>query len=90
MNASGRFRSSVTADSTRERKLFEEALHPGQVLALVRVNLGIRSFEIGIGKNSRRTVAWSGDENRIQVIFINQPIEVDIGEGLSGIRAPVA
>ena len=80
----------MTANSTRERKLFEETLHPSQVLTLVRVNLGIGSLEIRIGKNSRRTVAWSGDENRIQVIFINQPIEVDIGEGLSGIRAPVA
>src|SRR5437762_9616403 len=35
VNAAGSFRSGVTANSTRERKLFEETLHPSQVLALV-------------------------------------------------------
>src|SRR5262249_1620551 len=34
MDASGRLRSGVAADSTGERELFKESLHPGQVLAL--------------------------------------------------------
>src|SRR6266699_1997136 len=61
VNASGRFRSGVAADSAGERKLLKEALHPSQVLALVRVNLRIRSLEIGLGKDSWRTVARPRD-----------------------------
>src|SRR5439155_24000150 len=90
MNASGRFRSSVAADSPQERTLLEEALHPGQVLALVRVNLGIRSLEIGLGKDSWRTVARPGDEHRVPVSFVNQPVEMHVGKGLTGIGAPMA
>ena len=90
VDAAGRFRSGVAANPAGERKLLEEALHPRQVLALVRVNLGIRSFEIGLGQNSRRTVAGPGDENRIQVVLVDQPVEVDVGKGLAGVRAPMA
>src|SRR5262249_29429413 len=89
MDASRRFRSGVAADSAGGRKLLEEALHPRQVLALVRVNLGISSFEISIGKDGRCTVARPRDENRVQVIFVNQPVEMDVGKGLTGIRPPM-
>jgi hypothetical protein len=80
----------VAADSAWERKLLEEALHPGQVLALIGVNLGIGSFEISIGKDGRCAVARPGNENRIQVIFVDKAVEMDVGEGLTGIRAPMA
>src|SRR6516164_4838325 len=90
MDASGRFRRGVATDSPGERELFKEPLHPGQVLALVRVDFGIRSLEIRLGKHSWRTVTRPGDENRVQVIFVNQPIKMDPGEGLTGVRAPMA
>src|SRR5882757_7830006 len=90
MDASGRFRSGVAANSAGERKLFEEALHPGQVLALVGVNLGIRSLDVGLREDSWGTMARSRDENRVQVIFVNQPVEMGVGKGLTGIGAPMA
>jgi len=41
MNTAGRFRGSVAANATGERELLKEALHPGQILSLVRVDLGV-------------------------------------------------
>src|SRR5262249_25103135 len=90
MDTSGRFRSGMAANPTGEGKLLEEAQHSSQAFALVRVNLGIRSFEIGLGENSRRAVTRPGDENCIEVILVDQPVEVDVSKGLAGIRAPMA
>ena len=30
-----------------------------------------------------------GNVERVQVVLLNQPVEMDVGEGLAGIRAPV-
>ena len=90
VDAAGRFGGGVAADAAGERELLEEALHPGQVFALVRVDLGIRPFEVGLGQDRRRAVPGPGDEDRVQVVLLDQPVEVDVREGLAGVRAPVA
>src|SRR2546430_489045 len=90
MDTTGGFGSGVAANAAWERKLLEEALHPCQIFTLVRVNLGIRSLEIGLGQDRRRTVTRPGDENGIQIVLVNQAVEVDVGKGLAGIRAPMA
>src|SRR5262249_6957732 len=59
VDAAGRFGSAMAAYAARERKLFEEALHPRYVFAHVGINLGVRSLKIVLGQNSRRTVAGS-------------------------------
>ena len=35
-------------------------------------------------------MAWPGDVDRVQVVLVDQPVEVDVGERLAGVRAPVA
>jgi hypothetical protein len=90
MDTAGGFGRGVAANAAGERKLLEEALHPCHIFTLVRVNLGICSLEIGLGQDRRRTVTRPGDENGIEIILVDQPVEVDIREGLAGIRTPVA
>src|ERR1700731_421393 len=45
MNRSRSFRSAMTADTSRERKLLEELVQPLGILALVRIDFRIHSFE---------------------------------------------
>ena len=35
-------------------------------------------------------MARAGDENHIEIVLVDQPVEVDVGEGLAGVGAPVA
>ena len=90
VDAAGRFRGGVAADAAGEGELLEEALHPRQVFALVRVDLGIGAFEIGLGQDRRRPVPGAADIDRVQVVLLDQPVEVDVGEALAGVRAPMA
>ena len=71
-------------------ELLEEAVHSRDVFALVRVDLGVGSFKIRVGEDSGRAVSGAGDEDRVQVILLDQAIEVNLGEALAGVRAPVA
>src|SRR5215468_3191650 len=89
MDTSGCFGSRVAADPAGERELLEETLHSRQIFAHRRVDFRICSFQVGVGQNSRRSVTRSREENRIQVILVDQPVEVDVGEGLAGVRAPM-
>ena len=63
-----RFRRDVTADVSREGKLLEKLLHPFRVLALVRIDFGVRPFEIRRPQHAGRPVARSGHENHVEVV----------------------
>ena len=66
----------MTADVTRKRKLLEESPHPFRVLALVRINLGVGPFEIGRREHAGGTVTRSGDEDHVEVLLDDQPVEM--------------
>ena len=89
VDAAGRFRRSVAADAAGEGELLEEALHPGTVFALVRIDLGIGPLEIRLGQDRRSPVPGAAEIDRVQVVLLDQPVEVDVGEALAGVRAPV-
>ena len=89
VDTAGRFRRGVAPDPAGKGELLEEALHPGEVFALVRVNLGIRALEIRLGEDCRRPMPGATDIDGVQIILVDQPIEVDIGKGLAGVRAPM-
>src|SRR5262249_57610305 len=80
VDAAGGFGSAVAAYAARERKLFEEALHPRYVFAHVGINLGVRSLKIVLGQNSRRTVAGSLDKNYFKTLLFDHPVEVNLRE----------
>ena len=63
---------------------------PAAVFALFRVDLGIRALEIRLGQYRGRPVPGAADVDRVEVVFFDQPVEMDVGKGLAGIRAPMA
>ena len=67
VNRTGRLGRDVRRDPTGERELAEELTQSGFVLRDVRVELGVRALEIGIGDQARPAVAWAGDVDRGQV-----------------------
>ena len=90
MDTAGGLRGGVAADAPGEGELLEEALHPGQVFALIRVDFRIGPLQISLGQDGRRAVTRAGNIDGVEVIFVDQPVKVDIGEALAGVRAPVA
>jgi hypothetical protein len=84
------FRRDVAADVAREGELLEELLHPFHVLALVRIDLGVRPFEVRRSKHARRPVARSGHENHVEVVLDDHSVQVHPHERQRRAGAPVA
>jgi len=79
----------VAAYAAGERKLSKETLHPRDIFRFIRINLGVRTLQVGLGEHRRRPVTRAGEVDRVQAVLVDQPVEVDVGEGLAGVRAPV-
>jgi hypothetical protein len=65
VDAARGFGSRMTANPSREAELLEEALHPGKIFALIRVDFGVRAFEVRVRHYGRRAVSRARDEDRI-------------------------
>ncbi len=70
--------------------MLEEALQPWKVFTLVRVYFGVGPLKVRLGQDRRRPVTGAGNIDRVQAIFVDQAFEMDGGEALPGVRAPVA
>src|SRR5258707_15608336 len=90
VDAARGFRSRMAADPARKAELLEEALHAGKIFTLVRVDLGVGSFEVRIRQDGRRAMPRTRDEDRVQVILLYQSVKMNVGEALARVRAPVA
>src|SRR5262249_7870518 len=90
VDASGCFRSGVAANPARKGELFKEALHSREVFTLLWINLRISSLQVRLRQDSWCTMSRPRDKNCVQVILVDQPVEVNVSEGLPRIRAPVA
>src|SRR6185312_1739762 len=84
------FRSDVTGYAARKRELLEKALQTSGVATYMRIDLAVRPLEVGVGDDTRSAVAWTGDENRVDVVLPDQPVHVHVHEVQSGCRTPVA
>ncbi len=60
-------RRVMTGDATGEGKLLEESAHPPEILGHLRINLAIRSFQVGVRHYPGATVSWSANEDDIEV-----------------------
>src|SRR6516165_2518717 len=90
VDTAGRFRRGVAPDPAGKGELLEETLHPGEVFALVRIDLGIAAFEVRLRQDRRRPVPGATDVDGIQIVLVYQPVEMDVGKGLASIRPPMA
>jgi hypothetical protein len=68
----------MARDAARKRELREEPLRAVLVRRDVRIDLAIGPFEIGIRDQSRTSMPRTGDVNHIEVVFFNQPIQVNV------------
>jgi hypothetical protein len=65
VDASRRFGGCVAPDTSRKAELPEETLHTGAVFTLVRVDFGIRSFEVSVRQYGGRAMPGTRDENGV-------------------------
>src|SRR5215469_6934423 len=90
MYGAWRLRRGVTADAAGEGELLEETLHSCFVLALIRIDLRVRPLEVPLRQHGRGAVPRSRNEDGVQVILIDKPVEMDVGKALASIRTPMS
>src|SRR5437773_8392229 len=80
----------MTADSAGERKFLEELFHPRLVFSFIWIDLGIGPLEIRGPEDAGRAVSGARHQDRVQVVLIDQPVEMDVDKAEARTRAPVA
>ena len=53
---------------------------PSVVFALVGIDLGVCSLEVDRAENAGSAVPRSGEKDHVQVVFLDQPVEVNVGK----------
>jgi hypothetical protein len=89
VNRAGRVRPRVAGDTTRRRKLAKEAAEAGLVTRDMRVDFRIRSFQVGVRHHRGATMSRPGQEQHVQVVAHDQPVEVGVQQVQPRRRAPV-
>ena len=84
-----RLRRDVARDPAGKRKLREQPLHPGLVLRDVRVDLAVGPLEIGVRDQRRPAMPGAGDVDHVEVVFLDQPVQVDVEEIEARRRSPM-
>src|SRR5436305_14432062 len=74
----------MAANPARERKLAEELTQAVGVQALVGINLRIRPLQICGAKNTGCAMPRTGEINHIEIVFLDQPVQMDIDEREDG------
>src|ERR1700722_20212099 len=90
MDRPRRFRSAMTPDASRKRKLPEEFLKPLRILAFFRIHLRVGSFEVSRTENSRSAMPRAGEEDHVQIVFLDKPVQMNVDERQSRARAPMS
>ena len=80
----------VAGYASREGELLEQFLHALFILCDFRVKLAVCAFQVDISYKGWAAVARAGDEDGVQVVFFDGPIEVDIDEVQAGRSAPMS
>jgi hypothetical protein len=71
MDRSGRLRRAVAADPAGEAEVLEEQPQAVEILRLVRVDLGVRPFEVDRREHARRAVTGAGEEDRVEIVLLD-------------------
>src|SRR5690606_11564342 len=83
------FWGNVTGNPARKGELFEQPLHPRFILRDERIDFAISSFEVSIRHQSRPPMSRPSDVDRIQIVFPNDTIHMDIDKVQSWCGPPV-
>ena len=79
----------MAADPARKRKLLEQPSQPVRIFGDVAVDFGVGALQIDVGDQGGRAMARSGDKNDVQIVFFDQPVEVNVNEAHARIGAPM-
>ena len=90
VDAAGRFRRAVAADAAGKGKLLEERSIPCFVLAAIRVDLGVRPFQIARPQHARSAVSRPGHEDDVQIVALDCSAQMDVGERQARTGSPMA
>ena len=90
VDRAGHVRTRMTRHSARRRELAEQQAHALTVFGDVRINLGVRPFEISVRHDRRAAVAGTGYIDDVGVVLANQPVEMHVDKILPRRRAPMA
>src|SRR5262249_55184150 len=83
------FRSAMAADPARKRELLEQLPQSVEILGNVAIDLRIGAFKIDVGDQGWCAMAGPGQKDDIQVIFLDQAVEVNVGQAHARIGAPM-
>ena len=89
MNGAGRFRRNMTGNAVRPGELAKQPMQSVPAALNRRIVLGIRPFQIGLRHQARAAMAGTDDIDHVQIVFLDQPVEVDIEKVQSRCRAPM-
>ncbi len=53
------------------------------------IDLAVRAFEISVGDEAWASVAWPGDVDNVEVVFFDEPVEMDVDEVQARRGAPM-
>ena len=90
MNRAWHFGRHVAGDTLRPRELPKQPLQAVAVAFDGRVVLGVRAFQITVRHDAWPAMARTHDVNHVQVVFFNQPVQVNIQKVQTRRRAPMA
>ena len=79
----------MARDAARKRELGEQFLHSGFIGRNIRINLAVGSFEIGIRDQPGTAMTGAGDVDHVEVVFLDDPVKVNVNEIQTGRRPPV-
>ncbi len=82
--------ADVAGHATGRRELAEQATEAVAGLGDLRIDLGVRAFEVDVRDDRRPAVTGAGEEDHVDVLFCDQSIEVHVHEAETGRRAPMA
>src|ERR1700729_3579 len=89
VNGTRRFWGAVRSDSSGKRELPEKLEQARFVATLVGIDLGVVAFEIAIGKCGGRAMTGAGEVYNVQVVFSDEPVQMNPNQRLAGIGSPV-
>ena len=89
VDRAGRLGRGVAGHATGERELPEELLHADRIARDRRPALRVRPLEPRARAQGRPAVARPGDEEGIDVVGADQPVDVRVQQVQSGSRPPV-
>src|SRR5258708_40011834 len=90
MDRSRSVRRRMAGNASQPGKLREQLLDAVGVLRDFGVEFRVRAFHIGVGNNPRPAVPWTGNEDRTQVVLLDDPVHVRVDKIESRRRSKVS